>query len=282
MRTLNKSKKSPRKNRGAGWKRWGAVPGLVLLLAGTLLAIKGATPGDLLSRAFYSYAYFKKQTNFNDYKTIRSWLGSDGLRGKYAVARQEISLAFLNSVSPHPVFRSGPHGKSELNLDSIQSFGHYNPRFLDWLGNGLSKFYQRTGEQGLVLLKNIYKREFQTTALTWYGVWKLLNSHREKKIRPIGRSFADLRKEYASSLSLPAEQQFNIRYNQMGGLASRYEKEYDLSFYEVYTAGHFWLRRSLDGTAQKFAALLDDFLTRFDPRGREKYIRLFAGGATTE
>ena len=53
-----------------------------------------------------------------------------GVRDTYNNVKILIDLKKAKSISPVPVFLSGPH-EDDFNKDSNE-FGHYNPKFLEW------------------------------------------------------------------------------------------------------------------------------------------------------
>ena len=57
----------------------------------------------------------------------------DGFRYLYCLVRGVISVLKLEAIAGRSIFLpGGPHGK-DLNLTDEMRFGHYDPRFLDWL-----------------------------------------------------------------------------------------------------------------------------------------------------
>jgi hypothetical protein len=57
-----------------------------------------------------------------------------GFRALYCSVRNVISFRKIEAISGLHMFVSGPHNqKQELNFSDPVEFGHYNPKFLDWV-----------------------------------------------------------------------------------------------------------------------------------------------------
>lgn len=162
-----------------------------------------------------------------------------------------ISYQSLCQLSPEPVFLSGPHSKINLHLSSGQTFGYYNPKFLQWFQNHLSATLQN---KRFVKSTQI---NFQTylgkTVQTYWATYTVLNQHPQE--------LNALLKDYEQRLnerSLPEAYYYNIawqensdQYDSLRELSTAYDMNV------VAPAVYFWLRRRLDGTDQQVFAMVE-------------------------
>ena len=119
-----------------------------------------------------------KKTCSNLDKTVNTGQGFDywpngGIQIAYYHLATFVSYEMISYLSPEPVFLSGSHGAINLNLNSSQTFGHYNPKFLRWFQDHLIEMLQdkRFVESTL--------KNFQTylgdTAKTYWATYTVLN-----------------------------------------------------------------------------------------------------------
>ncbi len=175
-----------------------------------------------------------------------------GVRGRYAILKPILNPVILEKIFGERVFRSGPHRGAELNYRTNESFGRYNPAFLRKLYSTLSTLSRSELITGQV--QGLYDREFRKVLRTFYQAYE------------VGANREDIQKEYLSRLQSPTQ-----GLTRSGSMNFFEEQFSDFStnppYYdpEAIMAAGFWLRRSIDGTADEFYQLLQLTLRTFDP-----------------
>ncbi|MCB9264847.1 MAG: N-acetylmuramoyl-L-alanine amidase [Lewinellaceae bacterium] len=175
-----------------------------------------------------------------------------GVRGRYAILKPLLNPVVLERLFGEPVYRAGPHQGADIAYRSEESFGRYNPAFLRKLYTTLNTL----SKSGLLVrqVQGLYDREFRRLMQVFYQAYE------------VGAGREDIQKEYLSRLNAPAS-----RLAQRGYTNFFEEKFGDLSiasrYYdpEAIMAAGFWVRRSIDGTADEFFQLLQLTLQTFDP-----------------
>ena len=196
-------------------------------------------------------------------KTTNTGQGFDywpngGIQIAYYHLATFLSYKTLANLSPYPVFLSGPHGEANLNLNSGQTFGHYNPQFLRWLQDHLievlddARFIEFTRDNFLTYLGD--------TTKTYWATYTTLNRHPEE--------FNTLLADYQERLqnrSVPDSYYYNIAW---GENSDRYEslKKLNASYNTnvIAPAVYFWLRRRIDGTDSLVFSMLEYVLNAYE------------------
>lgn len=163
----------------------------------------------------------------------------------------------LGRLSPHPVFVSGPHGASALNLNSRFTFGHYNPKFLVWFHDHLLEILQ--DRRFVESTTGLFQKFLGETAMTYWATYTVLNEH--------PRELSALLRDYETRINnrtLPEMYYYNIawgeaeaHFNSLKTLRASYSTNV------VAPAVYFWLRRHIDGTHQQFFSMLDSLLSAY-------------------
>jgi hypothetical protein len=207
-----------------------------------------------------------------------------GLRSVHDHLLTFASFAQVARTFRRPVFLSGPHRPTELDLNNQYDFGHYNPEFIDWVGTNVrfllrqTRFIDATRDNfeayllGLTLL--LYE-SYQVLAAN-PKARSLLRHHYEHAMRT-----GQARPQYYWGVSWavgndqwPAE----IR-SLMAILAERYDVNI------VSSAIYFWLRREIDGTDRAIFSIIVDVLKAFCPAAYQNtntFARWAAGIATAD
>lgn len=154
------------------------------------------------------------------------------------------------------IYISGPHSNQGLVLNARQDFGHYNPRFVDWLVEHAVPAARDPAFRELTQpLYNEYARPLVNIfAVTW------------EKLRGEPACHQMLRDEYEGLLQqkkLPDyyyEKFFFFMNPKFCGHANAGFSFFSNNGFDggvdgnvVKSAVAFWLRRSMDGTAERFA-----------------------------
>jgi len=185
----------------------------------------------------------------------QTWLPDEGVRGFYCHIKSGLNFGQLQTLAQMPIFLSGPHQEQQLNLNARFSFGHYNPAFVEWLGDN---FIPAKPEPAfLQTTQTFYSDYIQKLARTYYLIYRLLQLDPEfqqaEQQRYIGFIETQTLPEFYPTMTY-----FNMK--------SQYIdlEKYAGSDYEVATAMTFWLRRLMDGTADEFIIVLQKLLTTYD------------------
>jgi hypothetical protein len=198
-------------------------------------------------------------TNWNEIRSntdlspsnIFSGLPNRGVRGKYAIARNQIGIDFLEQTVGYPMFLKGPH-KSAFDFRS-EAFGYYNPDFLDGLKKILNKVIQNKSfvDGTQFFYDNECKRYLRTLFLA-YDV----AANRQDIMEGYKKAIAKNENSYLDNPSFYLQESFRA-----------FAETAELSGYDVYesfTCPGFWVRRSIDGTESQFYELLTLMMKTYD------------------
>ena len=210
-----------------------------------------------------------KKTFSNLDKTVNTGQGFDywpngGIQITYYHLATFLSYEMISYLSPEPVFVSGPHGVVNLNLNSSQTFGHYNPKFIQWFQDHLIEMLE---ERRFVAstLKN-FQTYLGDTAKTYWATYTILNQYPNE--------LNTLLEDYKTRLktrSLPDGYYYNIawsdgaeKFNSLTKLHAAYDANV------VAPAVYFWLRRYLDGTEEQMFSMLEHLLVAYQIKQPER------------
>lgn len=178
-----------------------------------------------------------------------------GVRGRYIAVEKVLGRKVVESIVGEKAFVKGPHQK-QLDFKSRATFGYYNPTFLTSLQRLLAQAYQSS--VFVKTFQSFYNQELRQYLRTYYLTYEA------------GTSDANLRKEYLSLIAIEAKSS-GATYESPGYFLQESFRSLgdDLSaqgydWYEATTCPAFWLRRSVDGTADEFYQLLTLTLKTFD------------------
>lgn len=191
-----------------------------------------------------------------------------GMRSFACHLKSLTSLEFLQEASGLVLFNQGPHRGIELKLDHQQQFGHYNPEFVRWMVEHLVP-----GAQDESLRKATqahYDKYVKPLAAIFYATW------RKSQEQP-----GCFRKEVERYRSLMEQKQLPEMYYERffffmnpdfcahadSGFDYFYKHGFDGGFdgNVVKTCMAFWMRRTIDGTADEFSRGLVKLLKTYDP-----------------
>lgn len=181
-----------------------------------------------------------------------TWL-EVGFRSKYAMAKQYAALNMIEAAFGERVFLSGPHG-SDMDFNSSNSFGHYNPAFIAVLNNTLNETLGNPMFKEA--LEKLYSQQLMTMAKIHFDAYYYL------QLNP--QYLQIMLAQYESGINNSGGMNFN-EFNNNFDAFSQIESERDLNIYEGFNAPGFWLRRIMDGTAQPMIELLEMAMQALDP-----------------
>lgn len=236
-------------------KPWRIARALCMMLLTTSLFVHAQQSDELMFKAVSKLAsdwsVIKATTDLSPAVT-NSWLPDSGIRGRYQVAKKELSIRFLEYALDENVFLSGPHSE-DLNLTSKHDFGRYNPAFLDKLHSQLSVLADNPALVGS--LQSWYDRE-----LKQYLRLYLLAHNEVANDQDVMAQYLSVIKnkptDWEASGSYFLQQQYHAFSEQA------IKDGYDM--FEASAVPGFWIRRSIDGTEDEFLTLLKLVILTFD------------------
>ncbi|MCP4319007.1 MAG: trypsin-like peptidase domain-containing protein [Hyphomicrobiales bacterium] len=185
-----------------------------------------------------------------------TWIADRGLRGLYCHIKSSINYRKISELFDVPIFDSGPHTSSTLNLNAEFEFGHYNIEFV----KSASRIFSIILEDRIFIeeTKELYNTYIRRLARTYYLTYSYLKQDED--------SFERERRKYLSlvkSRKLPPNYAVTSHYiHQFNIIKGMNEPEYDV--YEVPVSVLFWIRRSIDGTAGTFYNMVNSLLLAYD------------------
>ena len=191
-------------------------------------------------------------------ESIKSWVPESGIRGRYQIAKQVLSKSVLESILGEKAFLSGPH-EDGMDYNSSRKFGHYNPKFLTELQKHLANLY--SNKIFVDYAQALYDSELKQYLRTYYLAYEV-GANNQEAMAGYSAILATEPKQYSESTFL-SEPSYYLQ-EAFRGFAESIEAEgYDV--YEGFTCPGFWVRRSIDGTADEFYQLLTLTIKTFDP-----------------
>ena len=193
-----------------------------------------------------------RATTFLDDADFGYW---KGVRDTYENIRVLMDLQKIQSISPVPVFLSGPH-IDDFDKNS-EDFGHYNPAFLTWV-----KRYAIPAEHNTVLRSMtmpFYVKFMKVQVRNYYNVYK----YHEKNPHILPGIAADyLSLHAAGDTSRFYEEKHASYVDNVVPIPA--ERPFENSLFSM-VASAFWLRRTIDETVELFREILEKILTTYDP-----------------
>jgi hypothetical protein len=241
-----------------------SLSGLLVLLSAlafTSPQLQEKSLSQLLTYLRLNFDQMWQNTEF-DYDSAHTYLEESGVRGRYFVVKKVMGLSVVEQLVGEKAFLNGPH-QGVVDFGST-SFGHYNPQFLGKLHDMLE---ETLDSQGFVqLLQPLYDRDLKRYLQTFYLSYELgtqneaLKQEYLKKVEAgdygAGWFLMSAFDDFSSTLTEDSYDYYPGRPSWNG------EVQYDWA--EAASCPGFWLRRSIDGTAEAFHNLLMLMLTRFD------------------
>lgn len=195
-------------------------------------------------------------------QTVNTGQGFDywpdgGIQIAYYHLATFVSYKTISHLCPYSVFRSGPHGTNNLNLSASQTFGHYNPKFLQWLQDHLLEILQ--DKRFVKSTRDNFQTYLGNTAQTYWATYTVLNQHPNE----LNTLLADY-KQRLQDRAVPEDYYYNIawqensdQYDSLRELSASYDMNV------VAPAVYFWLRRRLDNTDNQVFSMLEYLLDTY-------------------
>ena len=186
------------------------------------------------------------------YDQIYTYLPEEGVRGRYAVLKSALNPQILEQLIGEPVFLSGPHRNGTINFQAGERFGRYNPAFL----RKLESYLQSASQNKWMVkqLKGFYDKEFRGLLRVFYDNYQLVQN------RPrLTEGFNNLLQRNAKKGAGNPYAINNFFLDELDDVRGGQD------FLVRIMAIRFWVRRSVDGTADEFYDLLRLAMDTFDP-----------------
>ena len=287
-------------NRARTLRRWlVAVATLAVVAIGSGLfalveqqravAAQRRTVTEMLNASWKAATFFVEQGSdaaFASFQKTRTYIF--GTRALYNHLRLFMDLSKLQSLSPVPVFLSGPHatgsaGNSgpanrDFNFKSYD-FGRYNPKFIQWaVDNAIPAAEDETLRR---ITQPFYDKFLREMSRYYYIVYLDIQAQPRIRKEVVPRFLRDIEKfrkvpfdDKAMGAGpggyLQNEVFYNYadqfgRFNPQGKLVTLFPwSSGQLDSYYPNVAGAFWVRRMVDETHDAFADLLRKLLSTYD------------------
>jgi hypothetical protein len=192
-----------------------------------------------------------------------------GLRNFACHVQPLIPYRALRQKSGLDVFVSGPHSNARLVLNSKNSFGHYNVKFVKWAVDHLVPGAHDDVFRSVT--QDTYDRNVRPLARTFFAVYRKIEREpacfeREKQRYAELLKSGKLPETYYERWYPFLDDQF-CRQKDAPGLILSTQKlspgAHDGNV--VNTCVAFWIRRSIDGTLPEFYRGLAKLLRAYDP-----------------
>lgn len=238
----------------------------ILLLAQVITGQSLTGVPEILRATFADLPKLAKATTQREYRALKTWLPDRGLRGLYAKVRHKTGIAVLEELSGEKVFLKGPHPKGGLNLDANADFGRYNPAFVRWLAaHGVP------GRRDPVLrqkLQPVYDQHLRRTARGFF------TTHQSQQAQP-GR-MEKIQAQYLKLLKARRGAGYYLQESFRPDADRLKQAGHD--WFEVTVSHGFWVRRTIDGTADEFHTALSLLLETYDPGFLKEQMQKRGGG----
>ncbi len=176
-----------------------------------------------------------------------------GVRGFYCHLQNVLSYTTLQQAVKSPIFVSGPHRYTTLNLNTTDDFGHYHIEFVKWLADNLIPAAQQREFQPQT--QPLYEKYVRRLARTFYEVHQYFQDHPDYLAQE-AQQYGELVKNRTLPACCYETRDYSAHFQFLE------DRGYDL--YEVHTAVNFWLRRTLDETYSEWVRGLQRLLEVYD------------------
>lgn len=189
-----------------------------------------------------------------------------GMRNMYCHILNFMNYGQFAELIGLPVFVSGPHSARELNLSSPDQFGHYNREFVNRLGSvlipGESDAVFRAATQGT------YDAHLRKLARIFYVTYRKLKANQSFMEREKTNYLGMIRLRTLDHYHYEKYFYFMNPDYPGGGHGESYLMDHGFDGgwdgNVVKTCVAFWIRRSIDGTAEDFFNGLEKLLRTYD------------------
>ena len=191
-----------------------------------------------------------------------TWLNV-GIRYKYAVMKNYLSIEMLEKLSGEKVFlKDGAHADG-LDFNNANAFGHYNPKFVGTVHESLISFLINSDKE---VTRNFYENYLQMTARNYWLAYQFVNSGETITWREQDWTKEDIQATYQSIIEGNTDE-YGTGADFLNEIYRSYADATEADGYDWYeadTAPGFWIRRSIDGTEKQFSELLKAVMEEVD------------------
>ena len=196
-------------------------------------------------------ANWDNMTDYDPHGNCFTYVPEVGVRARYQRSKPEMGLFIVESLVGKKAFLKGPHTQG-VDCSDEYAFGYYNPVFLTELQSIVNLTF--SNPQFVNRFQSLYDRALRTYLRNFYLSYT------------VGTSSQAIQNRYLAILNdtNAGEDAGDYLQEAFRNHADAMERKgYD--WYESNTCAAFWARRSIDGTADEFYALLLSALKIFDP-----------------
>lgn len=181
-----------------------------------------------------------------------TWL-EVGFRSKYAMTKNYAALEIIETAFGQKVFSSGPHGR-DMDFNSVNSFGHYNPNFISELQIALYAAMENPVFKQA--METLYHQHLKDMAQVHFDAYIYLTQNPDYQQL--------MQDKYVEEMNGSAGMNINSFTENFRDFAN-FEEQKGLDVYEGFNAPTFWLRRMIDGTAPQMLYLQTLVMKALDP-----------------
>ena len=175
-----------------------------------------------------------------------------GLRSLYCHFKNIFNIDLIENEFGGRIYLSGPHKYNPDNLYKTDEFGHYNPKFIQWLHDNIIP--DKSDSNKIAGSKNIYNYYLKDLIRTYYVVHESLKINTKFKESALKKYIEKIEKNESVNIH---------EYNECMNLTLKWPNKYKSKRYETIPL-LFWLRRSIDGTEHLFNKSFEKLLKAYD------------------
>ncbi|MDX2245418.1 MAG: AAA family ATPase [Bacteroidia bacterium] len=218
-------------------------------------------------RSSWKAGEFLKTVSEPNYEASGSWI--QGVRSMYDYLRPIIDLEKMQSLSPVPIFISGPHtdeGRQEVNLVA-SDFGRYNPAFFKW---GMEYLIPAAEDENFrALTQSVYNDLILDIARVYYDTYFFMQGLDPVAVDSVKNAYlAEIDKYkgqvYEGGFSTGPGEKIQFLFDYHFQQSTEGFLNPDMIVYNEIISPGFWIRRQIDGTDGEVFALLEKLLTTYD------------------
>jgi hypothetical protein len=202
--------------------------------------------------------------------------GIQGLRGLYCYVESILGFPQVQQFSGLEIFiQGGPHNNSQPNFKA-NTFGYYNKDFVIWARENLIP----TATEGPFkeTIKRVYNKFLQKMARAYYVSYQYVNNHPEE-LKRVKTEYLRLVERYKGEpwQGIGTDPGLYIQYKAFQPFMKEMEKR-GYEIYSISVAPGFWVRRSVDGTAEEIFKGLEKLMRTYDAQFLDTFNDAIARG----
>ena len=224
--------------------------GLAACLSSTLVAPVSATEtADTLyttaEKILNNLGNTQHQPFDKDWAYDYGFAPGTGIKNTFEHIRSLVSYSELQALLPFEIYTSGPHSRTELDLENTQDFGRYNLQFVENLEVGLSSLVENED-----WLRSVAPKLRDTGLIEKLERFAEMHEYIENNF-PEFENIRDIYADKVAEGTWPQGGHYQYLPNKLSG--EKYWYWGDDTYF-------FWLRRDLDGTRIDFYNIVTTLL----------------------